>query len=61
MNAMSAAENKKLMEEIFARIATGDGSLFAARCLDLMLRRAVSGRSWAQIAEVRHQVGLPPS
>jgi hypothetical protein len=28
---MSAEDNKRLMQEIFAKVANGDGSLFVAR------------------------------
>jgi uncharacterized protein len=45
---VSAAENKQLMQEIFARVAEGDGSLFVAHLADDVVIR-VSGRySWSQ-------------
>jgi ketosteroid isomerase-like protein len=45
---VSAAENKQLMQEIFARVAEGDGSLFVEHLADDVVVR-VSGRySWSQ-------------
>jgi uncharacterized protein len=45
---VSSAENKQLMQEIFARVAVGDGSLFVEHLADDVVLR-VSGRySWSR-------------
>ena len=45
---MSAAENKQLMQEIFARVADGDGSLFVAHLADDVVIRVSGQYSWSQ-------------
>ncbi len=45
---MSAAENKQLMQEIFARVAEGDGSLFVAHLADDVVIRVSGQYSWSQ-------------
>jgi ketosteroid isomerase-like protein len=45
---MSAAENKKLMQEIYAKLAEGDGSLFAAHLSDNVIMRVTGRNSWSQ-------------
>lgn len=45
---MSSDENKRLMQEIFARVAQGDGSLFRERLAD-DVKIVVTGQySWSQ-------------
>ena len=45
---MSAADNKRLMEEIFAKVAVGDGSLFVAHLADEVVMRVTGKYSWSQ-------------
>lgn len=45
MNAMS---NKKLMEEIFAKVAQGDGSLFVEHLDDSIVMRVTGQYSWSR-------------
>jgi uncharacterized protein len=45
---VSAAENKQLMQEIFARVADGDGSLFVAHLADDVVVRVSGQYSWSQ-------------
>ena len=45
---MSAAENKQLMQEIFARVADGDGSLFVEHLADDVVIRVSGQYSWSQ-------------
>ena len=45
---MSAADNKQLMQEIFARVAEGDGSLFVAHLADDVVIRVSGQYSWSQ-------------
>jgi len=45
---MSAAENKRLMQEIFARVAVGDGSLFVEHLADDVVMRVSGQNSWSQ-------------
>jgi uncharacterized protein len=45
---VSAAENKQLMQEIFARVAVGDGSLFVAHLADDVIIRVSGQYSWSQ-------------
>jgi uncharacterized protein len=45
---VSAAENKQLMQEIFARVAEGDGSLFVAHLADDVVIRVSGQYSWSQ-------------
>ncbi len=45
---MSAAENKQLMQEIFARVAEGDGSLFVEHLADDVVIRVSGQYSWSQ-------------
>ena len=44
---MSAAENKRLMQEIFARVAVGDGSLFVEHLADDVVMRVSGQNSWS--------------
>jgi len=45
---VSAAENKQLMQEIFARVAEGDGSLFVAHLADDAVIRVSGQYSWSR-------------
>lgn len=45
---MSAADNKKLMENIFARIREGDRSLFVASLADDVTMTVTGQYSWSQ-------------
>ena len=45
---MSAAENKKLLQEIFARLAIGDGSLFVQHLADDVTMRVTGRYSWSR-------------
>jgi uncharacterized protein len=45
---VSAAENKQLMQEIFARVADGDGSLFVEHLADDVVIRVSGQYSWSQ-------------
>jgi ketosteroid isomerase-like protein len=45
---VSAAENKQLMQEIFARVAEGDGSLFVEHLADDVVIRVSGQYSWSQ-------------
>jgi ketosteroid isomerase-like protein len=45
---VSAAENKQLMQEIFARVAEGDGSLFVEHLADDVVMRVSGQYSWSQ-------------
>ena len=45
---MSSAANKKLMQEIFAEIATGKGTLFAATLSDNVVMRVTGQYSWSR-------------
>jgi ketosteroid isomerase-like protein len=45
---VSAAENKHLMQEIFARVAEGDGSLFVEHLADDVVIRVSGQYSWSQ-------------
>jgi ketosteroid isomerase-like protein len=45
---VSAAENKQLMQEIFARVAKGDGSLFVEHLADDVVMRVSGQYSWSQ-------------
>ncbi len=45
---MSAAENKRLMQAIFARVATGDGSLFVEHLSDDVVMRVTGKYSWSR-------------
>ena len=45
---MSAVENKRLMQEIFARVAVGDGSLFVEHLSDDVVLRVSGHYSWSQ-------------
>jgi uncharacterized protein len=48
---MSAAENKKLMQEIFAALAVGDRSLFAKHAADDYRIVVMGHSSWSQTVE----------
>jgi uncharacterized protein len=45
---VSAEENKQLMQEIFARVAEGDGSLFVEHLADDVVIRVSGQYSWSQ-------------
>jgi len=45
---MNAVENKRLMQEIFARIAVGDGSLFVEHLADDVVLRVSGQNSWSR-------------
>lgn len=45
---MSSAENKQLMQEIFARVAVGDGSLFVEHLADDVVMRVSGQYSWSR-------------
>jgi uncharacterized protein len=45
---VSAAENKKLMQEIFARVAVGDGALFVEHLADDVVMRVSGQYSWSR-------------
>ena len=45
---MSSAENKQLMQEIFARVAEGDGSLFVEHLADNVVMRVSGQYSWSR-------------
>jgi uncharacterized protein len=53
---MSAAANKKLMENIFARIREGDRSLFAASLADDVTMTVTGQYSWSQTFRGREAV-----
>jgi ketosteroid isomerase-like protein len=48
---MSAATNKKLMEDIFATIAAGDRSMFLDSLADNVTMRVTGKNSWSQTFE----------
>jgi len=45
---MSAQENKRLMQEIYSKLATGDGSLFVEHLADDVVMRVTGRNSWSQ-------------
>jgi ketosteroid isomerase-like protein len=45
---MSASDNKKLIETIFARIAAGDRTLFVESLADDVMMRVTGQNSWSQ-------------
>jgi uncharacterized protein len=45
---MSAAGNKRLMQEIFARVAVGDGALFVEHLADDVVMRVSGQNSWSR-------------
>ena len=45
---MSAVENKRLMQQIFARVAVGDGSLFVEHLADDVVMRVSGQNSWSR-------------
>jgi len=45
---MSAAENKRLMQAIFARVAVGDGTLFVEHLADDVVMRVSGQNSWSR-------------
>ena len=53
---MSAVDNKKLMEDIFARIAAADRSLFAASLADDVTMTVTGQYSWSQTFRGREAV-----
>ena len=48
MNTMSAVDNKRLMQEIFARLADGDGALFVESLADDVIMRVTGQYSWSR-------------
>jgi hypothetical protein len=53
---MSAAENKKMMQDIFARVATGDGSLFAQSLADDVTITVTGQYSWSRTFKGKENV-----
>jgi ketosteroid isomerase-like protein len=45
---MNAAENKKLMQDIFSQLATGDSTLFVERLADEVVMRVTGQYSWSR-------------
>jgi uncharacterized protein len=45
---MSAAQNKQLLQEIFSRVAVGDGSLFVEHLADDVVMRVSGQNSWSR-------------
>jgi ketosteroid isomerase-like protein len=45
---MTAAENRKLLEEIFAQLAVGESSLFVAHLADDVVMRVTGQYSWSR-------------
>ena len=45
---MSAAANKRLMQEIFAKVAVGDGSMFRERLADDVVMHITGHHSWSR-------------
>jgi ketosteroid isomerase-like protein len=45
---MSTAANKKLIQEIYFKLAMGDGSLFAAHLADNVIMRVTGQNSWSR-------------
>jgi ketosteroid isomerase-like protein len=45
---MSAVDNKRLMEDIFAKVATGDGSMFVEHLADDVVMRVTGQYSWSR-------------
>jgi ketosteroid isomerase-like protein len=45
---MSATENKRLMQTIFAKVAEGDGSLFVEHLADDVVMRVTGQYSWSR-------------
>jgi uncharacterized protein len=45
---VSAVENKQLLQEIFARVAVGDGSLFVEHLADDVVMRVSGQYSWSR-------------
>jgi ketosteroid isomerase-like protein len=53
---MSAAENKQLMQEIFARVAVGDGALFVEHLADDVVLRVSGQYSWSRTFKGKESV-----
>lgn len=53
---MSAAQNKRLMQEIFAKAAIGDGSSFVAHLADDVTMRVTGQYSWSQTFKGKQSV-----
>ena len=53
---MSAAENKQLMQEIFARVAVGDGTLFVEHLADDVVLRVSGQYSWSRTFKGKESV-----
>jgi ketosteroid isomerase-like protein len=53
---MSAADNKKLMEEIFARVADRDSSLFVESLAENVTWRVTGRNSWSRTFEGKSSV-----
>jgi len=45
---MSAAENKRLLQQIFERVAAGDGALFVEHLADDVVMRVSGQNSWSR-------------
>jgi uncharacterized protein len=53
---MSAAENKKLMQDAFAEIEGGKGALFAAMLADNVVVRVTGQYTWSRTFEGKDSV-----
>ena len=53
---MNAAENKKLMQDIFAKVAVGDGSTFVEHLADDVAITVTGQYSWSQTFEGKQTV-----
>jgi len=53
---MSAAANKQLMQEIFARVAVGDGALFVEHLADDVVLRVSGQYSWSRTFKGKESV-----
>lgn len=53
---MSAAENKQLMQEIFARVADGDGSMFVEHLADDVVIHVSGQYSWSRTFKGKESV-----
>jgi uncharacterized protein len=53
---VNAAENKKLMQAIFARVAVGDGSLFVQHLADDVTMHVTGQYSWSRTFRGKHSV-----
>ena len=53
---MSAAENKRLLQEIFERVAVGDGALFVEHLADDVVLRVSGQYSWSRTFKGKESV-----